>query len=67
MEVVIPTIAIISQCANDPSYQLAIQTEGMIRDIVRHLAAEVSRKIPILWYSEMFFLLGISRIETILC
>ncbi|XP_076253243.1 armadillo repeat-containing protein gudu isoform X2 [Rhynchophorus ferrugineus] len=40
MDVVIPTIGTISQCANDPSYQLAIQTEGMIRDIVRHLSAD---------------------------
>ncbi|CAH1134699.1 unnamed protein product [Ceutorhynchus assimilis] len=40
MDVVIPTIGTISQCAIDPSYQLAIQTEGMIRDIVRHLSAE---------------------------
>ncbi|XP_030757862.1 armadillo repeat-containing protein gudu [Sitophilus oryzae] len=40
MDVVIPTIGTIAQCANDPSYQLAIQTEGMIRDIVRHLSTE---------------------------
>ncbi|XP_050304367.1 armadillo repeat-containing protein gudu [Anthonomus grandis grandis] len=40
MAVVIPTIGTIAQCANDPSYQLAIQTEGMIRDIVKHLSAE---------------------------
>lgn len=41
MDVVIPSIGTISQCANYPNYQLAIQTEGMIRDIVRHLSAEV--------------------------
>ncbi|XP_060529218.1 armadillo repeat-containing protein gudu [Cylas formicarius] len=39
MEVVVPTMGTISQCANDPNYQLAIQTEGMIRDIVTHLYA----------------------------
>lgn len=36
-----PTSGTLSQCAGDPSYQLAIQTEGMIRDIVKHLSAEV--------------------------
>lgn len=41
IDVVIPTIGTISQCANYPNYQLAIQTEGMIRDIVRHLSEEV--------------------------
>ncbi|XP_066146687.1 armadillo repeat-containing protein gudu [Euwallacea fornicatus] len=40
MEVVVPTIGIISQCANDSSYQLAIQTEGMVSDIVKHLSME---------------------------
>lgn len=42
MDVVIPTIGTISQCADDPNYQLAIQTEGMIRDVVKHLSAEVT-------------------------
>lgn len=41
MDVVMPTSGTLSQCAIDPSYQLAIQTEGMIRDIVKHLSAEV--------------------------
>ncbi|KAG5899923.1 hypothetical protein JTB14_002474 [Gonioctena quinquepunctata] len=40
MDVVIPTVGTISQCASDPNYQLAIQTEGMIKDIVRHLSAD---------------------------
>ncbi|KAJ8952832.1 hypothetical protein NQ318_008153, partial [Aromia moschata] len=40
MDVVIPTTGTISQCANDSSYQLAIQTEGMIMDIVKHLGAD---------------------------
>ncbi|KAH1000340.1 armadillo repeat-containing protein gudu [Dendroctonus ponderosae] len=42
MDVVIPTIGTISQCATDPCYQLAIQTEGMVSDIVRHLSADES-------------------------
>lgn len=37
-----PTAGTISKCAIDPAYQLAIQTEGMIEDIVRHLSTEVS-------------------------
>ncbi|CAH1179048.1 unnamed protein product [Phaedon cochleariae] len=40
MDVVIPTIGTIAQCADDPSYLLALQTEGMIVDIVRHLSAD---------------------------
>nr|CAH7714833.1 unnamed protein product [Callosobruchus chinensis] len=40
MEVVVPAVGTISQCADDPGYQLAIQTEGMIRDIVKHLSTE---------------------------
>ncbi|XP_050504963.1 armadillo repeat-containing protein gudu [Diabrotica virgifera virgifera] len=40
MDVVVPTIGTISQCAIDPTYQLAIQTEGMIKDIVLHLFSE---------------------------
>ncbi|XP_044271871.1 armadillo repeat-containing protein gudu [Tribolium madens] len=40
MDVIVPTVGTISQCANEPSYQLAIQTEGMIKDIVQHLSAE---------------------------
>nr|CAI5868095.1 unnamed protein product [Callosobruchus analis] len=40
MDVVVPAVGTISQCADDPGYQLAIQTEGMIRDIVKHLSTE---------------------------
>lgn len=38
MDVVIPTVGTISRCASDPSYQLAIQTQGMVKDIVKHLS-----------------------------
>ncbi|XP_065155618.1 armadillo repeat-containing protein gudu [Atheta coriaria] len=38
MDVIIPSVGIIARCAHDPSYQLAIQTEGMIKDIVKHLS-----------------------------
>lgn len=47
MDVIVPTVGTISQCANEPSYQLAIQTEGMVKDIVQHLAAEVSMSFSI--------------------
>ncbi|KAJ8984851.1 hypothetical protein NQ317_013052 [Molorchus minor] len=40
MSVVVPTTGTISQCADDINYQLAIQTEGMVVDIVKHLSAE---------------------------
>lgn len=39
-DVVIPTAGTISRCGIDTSYQLAIQTEGMIKDIVRQLTNE---------------------------
>ncbi|KAI4462252.1 armadillo repeat-containing protein 4 armc4 [Holotrichia oblita] len=39
MDVVIPTVGTIAQCAGDSNYQLAIQTEGMVKDIVKHLSA----------------------------
>lgn len=42
MDVVIPTVGTIAQCAGDSNYQLAIQTEGMVKDIVKHLSAAVS-------------------------
>lgn len=40
MDVVIPTVGTISRCACDPSYQLAIQTQGMVKDIVKHLSTD---------------------------
>ncbi|CAG9864036.1 unnamed protein product [Phyllotreta striolata] len=40
MDVVVPAVATISQCAHNPHYQLAIQTEGMVKDIVRHVFRE---------------------------
>ncbi|CAH1101406.1 unnamed protein product [Psylliodes chrysocephalus] len=40
MDVVVPSVGTISQCAHNPHYQLAIQTEGMVKDIVRHLFQE---------------------------
>ncbi|EEB15760.1 Armadillo repeat-containing protein, putative [Pediculus humanus corporis] len=39
-EVIVPIMGTIQQCANEASYQLAIQTEGMIGQLVRHLSAE---------------------------
>lgn len=45
LEVIIPTIGTIQECAGDPSYQLAIQTEDMIKDIVRHLSTISSHEL----------------------
>lgn len=39
-DVVIPTAGTISRCGFDSSYQLAIQTEGMVKDLVRQLTNE---------------------------
>lgn len=49
IDVVMPTAGTISKCAIDPAYQLAIQTEGMIEDIVRHLSTEVSSFYCTIW------------------
>lgn len=40
MDVIIPTVGTISQCSIDSNYQLAIQTQDMIKDIVKHLSTE---------------------------
>lgn len=45
MDVVVPTVGTISRCASDPSYQLAIQTQGMIKDIVKHLSTDDSPEL----------------------
>ncbi|KAK7863004.1 hypothetical protein R5R35_014556 [Gryllus longicercus] len=37
-EVVVPIMGTVQQCASELSYQVAIQTEGMIADLVRHLS-----------------------------
>ncbi|XP_049816339.1 armadillo repeat-containing protein gudu [Schistocerca nitens] len=39
-DVVVPIMGTIQQCASEKNYQLAIQTEGMIIDLVRHLSDE---------------------------
>ncbi|KAK6617155.1 hypothetical protein RUM43_005242 [Polyplax serrata] len=39
-DVIVPIMGTIQQCANETSYQLAIQTEGMIGQLVMHLTAE---------------------------
>ena len=40
IDVVVPTMGTIQQCASQPTYQLAITTEGMIADIVSHLTSD---------------------------
>lgn len=41
MDVIIPTVGTTANCAVDPGYRLAIETGGMIKDIVTHLTAQV--------------------------
>lgn len=45
LDVIIPTIGTIQECAEDPSYQLAIRTEGMVKDIVKHLSTVDSQEL----------------------
>uniref|UniRef100_A0A182K4J8 Armadillo repeat-containing domain-containing protein n=1 Tax=Anopheles christyi TaxID=43041 RepID=A0A182K4J8_9DIPT len=40
IDVVVPTMGTIQQCASQANYQLAITTEGMIFDIVSHLTSD---------------------------
>lgn len=39
-DIAIPTMGTLQECASEASFQLAIQTEGMIPDIVQHLSGE---------------------------
>lgn len=40
LDVLLPTMGTIKECANDPNYILAIETEGMIPNIVQNLSCE---------------------------
>lgn len=40
IDIAIPTMGTLQQCATEPAFQLAIQTEGMIPDIVHHLSGD---------------------------
>ncbi|KAJ8873942.1 hypothetical protein PR048_024780 [Dryococelus australis] len=40
LDVVVPIMATIQQCASESKYQLGIRTEGMIPDLVRHLSTD---------------------------
>uniref|UniRef100_A0A8D8B3Q8 Armadillo repeat-containing protein 4 n=2 Tax=Culex pipiens TaxID=7175 RepID=A0A8D8B3Q8_CULPI len=40
IDIVVPTMGTIQQCASQANYQLAITTEGMIYDIVSHLTSD---------------------------
>nr|CAD7585746.1 unnamed protein product [Timema genevievae] len=43
LDVVIPIMGTIQQCASESKYQLGIRTEGMIADLVRHLSTVTTR------------------------
>ncbi|GBP40961.1 Armadillo repeat-containing protein gudu [Eumeta japonica] len=38
LDVAVPAVGLLQMCANETSFQLAIQTEKMIADLIRHLA-----------------------------
>jgi len=38
----IPVVGTLQECASEPSYRLAIRTEGMIEDLVKNLKSENS-------------------------
>lgn len=40
IDVVVPIMGTVQQCASQSNYQLAITTEGMINDIVQHLNSQ---------------------------
>ncbi|XP_055710057.1 armadillo repeat-containing protein gudu [Phlebotomus papatasi] len=40
IDIVVPIMGTVQQCASQPSYQLAITSEGMISDIVNHLNSQ---------------------------
>lgn len=40
LDVAVPTVGLLQMCANETSFQLAIQTEKMVTDLITHLANE---------------------------
>lgn len=40
LDVAVPTVGLLQMCANETSFQLAIQTEKMVGDLITHLANE---------------------------
>ncbi|KAM4906325.1 LOW QUALITY PROTEIN: outer dynein arm-docking complex subunit 2 [Sylvia borin] len=38
--ILIPVVGTLQECASEPSYRLAIRTEGMIEDLVKNLSSE---------------------------
>lgn len=40
LDVAVPAIGLLQMCANETSFQLAIQTEKMVDDLIKHLANE---------------------------
>lgn len=40
LDVAIPAVGLLQMCANETSFQLAIQTEKMVNDIIKHLGNE---------------------------
>lgn len=40
LDVAVPAVGLLQMCANETSFQLAIQTEKMVNDLITHLANE---------------------------
>lgn len=40
LDVAVPAVGLLQMCANETSFQLAIQTEKMVKDLITHLANE---------------------------
>lgn len=40
LDVAVPAVGLLQMCANETSFQLAIQTEKMVDDLIKHLANE---------------------------
>lgn len=40
LDVATPAVGLLQMCANETSFQLAVQTEKMVTDLITHLANE---------------------------
>lgn len=40
LDVAVPALGLLQMCANETSFQLAVQTENMVPDLIKHLSNE---------------------------
>lgn len=51
LDVAVPAIGLLQMCASETSFQLAVQTEKMVDDLIKHLANEdKDLKVRIVFY-----------------